>query len=102
MRSRYSRRALVAALLLGLAASAPASGQSVERFTADGAASITKFYGEHAGDRPDMVVDVAITAITSAPPRCARRECLRIICVLTFSSSVEVPFQRSPWPGPRH
>ena len=58
MRSRHA----ITALLLGLVAAVSASGQSVERFTVDGAASLTQFYGEHAGDCPAMVVDVTATA----------------------------------------
>lgn len=52
---------LLAAVLLWLGSAALSSGQSLERITVESAASVTKFYGERAGARPDMVVDITAT-----------------------------------------
>jgi hypothetical protein len=41
---------------------APASAQSVSRFSVDSAVSVNQFVGENAGDRPDIVVDITASA----------------------------------------
>ncbi len=56
------RRRATATIAIWLAWATIASGQSVQRFTVEGAASITQFYGQRAGDRPDIVIDFSAVA----------------------------------------
>jgi hypothetical protein len=52
---------IVGAAWLVVLAEGAAQAQTVKRFTVDSAVSINRFFGENAGDDPDIVVDVTAT-----------------------------------------
>ncbi len=56
------RRSLLLVAALWLLSDGVAAAQSIERVSVDSAVSVTQAFGENAGDRPDIVIDVTGTA----------------------------------------